>query len=189
MKTKYLILLVALGCLAFACCDWDPGSCADEAAINYGRPQRVPILFNTEYISMYDFNKQYMQIVEGDTLRLMGYLVHGGTDEIGYAISLCSSPEAVYNKSTYHDYPAAGAEFIRIKANGSYRRGTPYIPEDCYDTLKYKLCKIEGLIQFNHLESSEVSCIEFSYLNVGDWDECFNRIIDQQTNQQRQKEQ
>ncbi len=91
MKTTKM-LTIALLCIAFNGCN-RPNDCSEEAANNYGRPRRDPILFNTEYMTLSEFINHYWQVADGDTLRLKGYLVHTWSEQYNYHLDLCKNPK------------------------------------------------------------------------------------------------
>lgn len=188
MKTR-IMLTIAL-CIAFNGCN-RPNDCSEEAANNYGRPRRSPMLYNTEYMSLSELVSQYWQVVDGDTLRLEGYLVQTGNEDYGYHLKLCKhSPDSTVNSKAvriYSDfYKSGGNELIISKRDGipntygtsNIGSSTPFMDDVCNDTLKYKISKVEGIVHFTY-HPSQVFCRDLCYLYVPNWEEQFRNIINQ----------
>ncbi|MBR4773113.1 MAG: hypothetical protein IK010_01630 [Bacteroidales bacterium] len=192
MKTKYILMFTVLACLALAGCNrWN--DCSEERANNYGRLGRPPRLYSTEHLLLSDFTQQYWQLVDGDTLRLevylRQYLRQNGNDEDGYFLYLYGTPPDS-GQNTKNSIPASdylsGRKCIIVSPRDSVspynkkeiKRDVPYMTEDCYDTLKNRLCKVEGIIRFVHVGNVEI-CEEEVYLFIPDWDSQLNQILTQ----------
>ena len=192
MKKKQFIMYgVIFFLFCIGCNQWN--DCSEERANNYGRPGRTPRLYSTEHLLLSDFTQQYWQLVDGDTLRLevylRQYLRQNGNDEDGYFLYLYGTPPES-GQSTKNSIPASdyllGQKCIIVSPRDSvypYRkkeikRDAPYMTEDCYDTLKNRLCKVEGIIRFVHNGSVGV-CEESVYLYIPDWDRQLSQILTQ----------
>ena len=194
MKKGLIVLMAATLSLLFASCNkWN--DCSKEEANNYGRPTRLPRLYSSTYMLLSDFTTDYWQLVDGDTLRLEVYLHQyhrqDGSDADGYYLSLYGTPQnSVQNAKDSRpssDY-IYGEKKILVspKVVGdpyvykNIKRMTPYIPEEYYDTIKNRICKVEGVIYFPHFEDVQF-CREVCYLHIPDtdWDEQINHILNQ----------
>ena len=194
MKTKNVIIHTVLVCMVFSGCT----KLADCASMDeyIGRVNRLPVKYNSNYFSLDEFAAHYSKVVDGDTLRLKGRLVQDGNDSWGYRLWLFSfdSNNTVGSKEIdFVTFYSQRQVLLSTESenlgdiNGPVRK-TPYLTEECYDTIKNTEFEFEGIIHFCR-QRSPGECTEQCYLYIGDWDKWFDRIIDQQTNQQRQKEQ
>ena len=161
MKKKVVLIAAILSLLCIGCNQWN--DCSKERENNYGRQERAACLYSPTHILLSDFTQQYWQLVDGDTLRLSVYLHQyhrqNGDDEDGYYLYLHGVPiEREQNtKSVSSDYfygekmLVASPKVVRDPYNKKeVKKETPYITQECYDTLKYKICNVEGIIHFVH---------------------------------------
>ncbi len=192
MKKSYYVIFISFAAtmsLLYASCNkWN--DCSEERANNYGRPSRNPKLYNTVYMTLSEFSESYWMLVDGDTLRLTGYLRQyrrqNGDDEDGYFLYLHSFPlDSVYGSKDTKPRPdyRDGVEVLITQKNirdlynkREVRSIDPYVTEDCYDTLKYRLCEIEGVVRFPHFSDVQF-CREAVYLYISDWEEQLNHIL------------
>lgn len=190
MKNGLLVLIAAIiSLLCIGCNQWN--DCSEEKENNFGRSERSGCLYSSTHILLSDFTQQYWQLVDGDTLRLRAYLHQyqrqNGNDEDGYFLYLCGVPIDIVQsaKNVSSDY-LHGRKMIVVSPREvrdpynkkEVKRDTPYITKECYDTLKYKLCNVEGIIHFPHFADVEL-CIEQCYIHIPDWDYQLSQLIEQ----------
>ena len=191
MKKKYILMSIAVLCAVIAGCD-RRSDCSQEREVNYGRALRPPRFYSSTYMVLSDFTEHYWDLVDGDTLRLKAYLrqVHrqNGDAADGYYLSLHGTPldNEQSTKGIISDYIEHEKMIIvspRVTMDPYYLkyivRDIPYVTEDCYDTLKRRLCEVEGIIRFVHYGDVGY-CAEACYLLVSDWDNQLSHILNQE---------
>lgn len=184
-KFFFVFPVTVIVCMVFiGCTKWT--NCSEEAKHNYGRPQRQPSLYGSEYLTLDNFTNHYWEIVDGDNLRMKGYLYQAKIEQNRYYLYLYPSPmeeapTAKYFRPTpdylYDDKQKiliSPKEGIRDIYDGTATSSIPFLTEECYDTLKYKMCKIEGIIHFTHLKGDDFACREQCYLYVPNLGEQIN---------------